>query len=68
MSARWARATLKAYRLLGAGAYPFIGSYVRWRAANGKEDRERRRERYGVASVKRPDGPLIWAHAVRQAQ
>jgi 3-deoxy-D-manno-octulosonic-acid transferase len=64
MSARWARATLKAYRLLGAGAYPFIGSYVRWRAANGKEDRERRRERYGVASVKRPDGPLIWAHAV----
>jgi 3-deoxy-D-manno-octulosonic-acid transferase len=55
---------LKAYRLLGAGAYPFIGSYVRWRAANGKEDRERRRERYGVASVERPHGPLVWAHAV----
>jgi 3-deoxy-D-manno-octulosonic-acid transferase len=64
MSARWARATLRAYRLVGAGAYPFIGSYVRWRASKGKEDRERRRERYGVASVERPDGPLVWAHAV----
>ncbi len=64
MSQRWARATLKAYRILGAGAYPFIGSYMRWRAANGKEDRERRRERYGVASAERPYGPLIWAHAV----
>jgi 3-deoxy-D-manno-octulosonic-acid transferase len=64
MSARWARATLKAYRLLGAGAYPFIGSYMRWRASKGKEDRERRRERYGVASVERPAGPLVWAHAV----
>ena len=64
MSARWARATLGAYRLLGASAYPFIGSYMRWRAATGKEDRERRRERYGVASIARPDGPLVWAHAV----
>jgi 3-deoxy-D-manno-octulosonic-acid transferase len=64
VSARWARATLKAYRLLGAGVYPFIGSYVRWRASKGKEDRERRRERYGVASVERPHGPVVWAHAV----
>ena len=63
MSARWARATLKTYRLLGAGAYPFIGSYVRWFTTYGKEDRGRRRERYGVASIERPPGPLVWAHA-----
>jgi 3-deoxy-D-manno-octulosonic-acid transferase len=64
MSQRWARATLATYRTLGAGVYPFIGSYVRWRAARGKEDPIRRRERYGVTTVARPSGPLIWAHAV----
>jgi 3-deoxy-D-manno-octulosonic-acid transferase len=64
MSARWARATLKAYRLLGVGAYPFMGAVIRWRARKGKEDRTRRKERYGIAGVERPAGPLIWAHAV----
>jgi 3-deoxy-D-manno-octulosonic-acid transferase len=64
MSARWARATLAAYRMLGAAAYPFIGSYVRWRASRGKEDPIRRRERYGVTRATRPHGPVIWAHAV----
>jgi 3-deoxy-D-manno-octulosonic-acid transferase len=64
VSARWARATLETYRILGAAAYPFIGSYVRWRASRGKEDPVRRRERYGVTAMERPAGPLIWAHAV----
>jgi 3-deoxy-D-manno-octulosonic-acid transferase len=64
MSQRWARATLATYRTLGAGVYPFIGSYVRWRASRGKEDPVRRRERYGVTTIERPSGPLIWAHAV----
>jgi 3-deoxy-D-manno-octulosonic-acid transferase len=63
MSARWARAALSAYRLGGAAAYPLAGPYVRWRASRGKEDRERSRERYGVASRPRPEGPLIWVHA-----
>ena len=63
MSERWARAVLTAYRLAGAAAYPLIGTYVAWRTAKGKEDRGRRRERYGVAGSARPPGPLVWVHA-----
>lgn len=63
MSERWARASLTFYRLAGAAAYPLIGPYVAWRAAKGKEDPARRRERYGFASRPRPAGPLVWVHA-----
>ncbi|MDX3925639.1 MAG: lipid IV(A) 3-deoxy-D-manno-octulosonic acid transferase [Shinella sp.] len=58
-----ARLALSAYRWIGVGLYPVIGSYLALRAAKGKEDRSRRRERYGHASVKRPEGPLVWFHA-----
>ena len=37
MSERWARTALQAYRWVGVGAYPFIGSYVALRASRGKE-------------------------------
>ena len=63
MSERWARALLRSYRMAGAAAYPFVGGYVAWRSSKGKEDRARRRERYGVASRPRPEGPVVWAHA-----
>ncbi|TIU29089.1 MAG: 3-deoxy-D-manno-octulosonic acid transferase, partial [Mesorhizobium sp.] len=63
MSERWARTFLTAYRFAGAVAYPLIGPYVAWRTSMGKEDRVRRRERYGIAGRERPDGPLIWIHA-----
>lgn len=63
MSERWARAILTAYRWAGAAAYPMIGTYVAWRASKGKEERSRRRERYGKAGRARPDGPLVWMHA-----
>lgn len=63
MSERWARTALSAYRLAGSAIYPFIGGYVSWRAGRGKEDRARRRERYGKTRIERPDGPLIWVHA-----
>ena len=63
MSERWARAMLSAYRLAGAAVYPLVGGYVGWRANQGKEERGRRRERYGVASCARPAGPLVWVHA-----
>jgi 3-deoxy-D-manno-octulosonic-acid transferase len=43
--------------------YPVVGPYLALRAAKGKEDRSRRRERYGIASVERPAGPLVWFHA-----
>ena len=63
MSERWARSMLWTYRWLGAAAYPFIGTYVGWRAAKGKEDPRRRRERYGVTKLDRTSGPIIWIHA-----
>ncbi|MDN2566244.1 lipid IV(A) 3-deoxy-D-manno-octulosonic acid transferase [Aquibium sp. A9E412] len=63
MSERFARAILWTYRWAGAAAFPMIGGYVAWRASKGKEDRRRRRERYGQAGRPRPPGPLIWMHA-----
>ena len=63
MSERRARAILRTYRLAGSAIFPLIGGYVAWRASRGKEDRTRRRERYGRASLPRPLGPLIWLHA-----
>lgn len=63
MSERWARAILTTYRWAGAAAYPMVGGYVAWRASKGKEDRSRRRERYGITARARPAGPLIWMHA-----
>ncbi len=63
MSLLWARVTLTAYRWLGAAIYPFLGSYLAFRATKGKEEHARRRERYGFSSSERPDGPVIWVHA-----
>ena len=64
MSERWARTALQTYRWVGVGAYPFIGAYVALRASRGKEQHARRHERYGKASIERPNGPLAWVHAV----
>lgn len=58
-----ARAALGAYRGLGDALYPFAGSWLGWRAKQGKEDRARRRERYGYPSRDRPEGPVVWLHA-----
>jgi 3-deoxy-D-manno-octulosonic-acid transferase len=63
MSRRLARFALSLYRWGGVALYPIVGPYLGFRAAKGKEDRSRRRERYGFASVPRPTGPLVWFHA-----
>lgn len=64
MSDKGSRLALFAYRTAGRLAYPAIGSYVGWRAARGKEERGRQRERYGHASeIRPPDVPLVWIHA-----
>lgn len=64
MSARWARMAFTAYRVAGSLAYPAVGPYVGWRTVRGKEERDRRRERYGYPSEIRPEGrPLVWLHA-----
>lgn len=63
MSRRLARFALSLYRWGGVALYPIVSPYLTFRAAKGKEDRSRRRERYGYASVARPPGPLVWFHA-----
>jgi len=63
MSPLWARVALTSYRWLGAAIYPFLGSYLAFRASKGKEEHARRRERYGYASSERPEGPVVWVHA-----
>jgi len=63
VSRGWARAALVGYRWFGAAIYPLLGPYLAIRAAKGKEERTRRKERYGRAKIPRPDGPLVWFHA-----
>lgn len=63
MSRRIARFALSLYRWGGVALYPIVGPYLALRVAKGKEERSRRRERYGFASVDRPAGPLVWFHA-----
>ena len=51
------------YRGLTTAGLPLIQLLLRRRAARGKEDPSRIDERRGVASLQRPDGPLLWLHA-----
>jgi 3-deoxy-D-manno-octulosonic-acid transferase len=55
---------LRAYLLAVRGLGPLLPGYLRRRLKRGKEDPERWREKLGEASLQRPDGPLIWLHAV----
>ncbi len=43
---------------------PLAGPILKRRLGRGKEDPNRWREKLGAASAARPDGPLIWLHAV----
>ena len=55
--------TLKAYRALTSLAVPLAPLILAWRTRRGKEERERRPERYGLATAPRPQGFLAWFHA-----
>jgi 3-deoxy-D-manno-octulosonic-acid transferase len=55
---------LRAYLLAVRGMGPFLPGYLRRRVTRGKEDPDRWREKLGEASSLRPDGPLVWLHAV----
>ncbi|MGK6313974.1 lipid IV(A) 3-deoxy-D-manno-octulosonic acid transferase [Neorhizobium sp. DT-125] len=63
MSSGLARTALFGYRLAGILLYPLVGPYLSYRAIKGKEDKTRRLERLGYASLARPRGPLVWVHA-----
>lgn len=54
---------LRLYAILTTLAYPFLWLWLRRRAARGKEDPARLRERLGRVSLSRPNGTLIWIHA-----
>jgi 3-deoxy-D-manno-octulosonic-acid transferase len=55
--------SLKGYRLVTRIATPVAPLMLAWRTRRGKEEAERRPERYGVASIPRPEGFLAWFHA-----
>jgi 3-deoxy-D-manno-octulosonic-acid transferase len=54
---------LRCYRLASRVAAPTVASQVlAWRQKRGKENPARLPERYGRASLPRPEGPLVWLH------
>ncbi|HEU0118461.1 MAG TPA: 3-deoxy-D-manno-octulosonic acid transferase [Alphaproteobacteria bacterium] len=52
-----------AYRTLTNLCAPAISLYLLKRRMEGREDKERFKERLGVASIARPEGRLVWCHA-----
>ena len=58
-----ARTALYLYRMAGGLISPLLPFYLSMRAARGKEDPHRKRERMRRTNEKRPEGPLIWLHA-----
>lgn len=52
-----------AYHFVSMLAGPFLKAWLKIRVRQGKEDANRLSERFGVASVDRPAGPLVWVHA-----
>ena len=57
-------ALLCAYLAATAWSAPLAERHLRNRLARGKEHPDRWREKLGEASCPRPDGPLVWMHAV----
>lgn len=57
-------AALPLYRLATALLEPFTPGILQGRARRGKEDPARLYERLGTPGAARPDGPLVWIHAV----
>ena len=51
------------YSIIGTIITPLLVLWLIKRAARGKEERARMRERFGHASCLRPSGTLIWIHA-----
>ncbi len=53
---------LRLYRNIIPLTTPLLKYYLQKRVKRGKEDVTRLQERYGIASVKRPSGKLLWCH------
>jgi 3-deoxy-D-manno-octulosonic-acid transferase len=50
------------YRTMTAALMPLVLLYLKRRQRRGKEDGARVGERLGIASARRPTGPLVWIH------
>ncbi|MCG5549106.1 3-deoxy-D-manno-octulosonic acid transferase [Halorhodospira halochloris] len=55
---------VSAYGIGGVLLQPFVRGLLRWRAWRAREELQRLPERRGIASLPRPDGYLLWVHAV----
>ncbi|WP_439154696.1 3-deoxy-D-manno-octulosonic acid transferase [Yoonia sp.] len=55
---------LRAYLLASHMFPPIAARVLRRRLARGKENPDRWREKLGLGLGRRPDGPLVWLHAV----
>lgn len=55
--------TAPLYRVLTTAALPLVQLFIQHRVMRGKEEPTRVDERRGIASIRRPDGPLVWLHA-----
>jgi len=54
---------MRKYRTLTGLISPFLPLWLGLRKTKGKEDGKRIRERFGIASIPRPKGRLLWLHA-----
>lgn len=52
------------YRLVSILILPLLLPYALLRILKGKEDKSRIKERFGFSSIARPQGQVIWLHAV----
>lgn len=59
---------LSAWRATATVAAPLVPLWLGRRASRGKEIAARLPERYGIASQKRPAGPLVWVHAASMGE
>ena len=51
------------YKYLGIILIPLIKLNVFFRIFQGKENKVRYSERYGITSLERPEGDVVWIHA-----
>ncbi len=55
---------LRAYLMAAVVLGPVVRWHIRKRIGRGKEDAQRYREKFGEATAERPQGTLVWLHAV----
>ena len=51
------------YKIFSYLIYPFVPIYLNSRISSNKELKDRINERYGISTIKRKKGKLVWLHA-----